>query len=1062
MARQSTTQVNPTARIVALERRMTLLAWLHQRLGYGDTRELLDDLAEASEGFDAEGRSFAYARIASRAEKLDDISTADLLRYDENIRQALAAMNAGRPAPIMLRYFQYLAALYTEIVLDWRFHSPPRLLASLNAFVRDRNIARAPSERMFGYFTEVDLDKLAFWMATGSGKTLLLHLNYRQFLRYSPRPPDNIVLITPNEGLSEQHLAELADSNIPCQRLALDRNELTAPRTVHVTEITKLVLEKRGEGQSVPVDAFEGSNLIFVDEGHKGSGGDAWRQVRDAISGTGFTFEYSATFGQALTAARNDALTEEYGKAIAFDYSYRHFYSDGHGKDFKIVNLRSDPGEHADVLLLANLLSLYEQQAVFQEHGETVRPYNLEAPLWALVGASVNAVYSENKRKRSDVLTAIRFLHRFLSDRAWAVAAITRLLKGDSGLAGTRGDIMEGRFDYLRGRDPATVYADILVHTLHANTPGGLQLCDIARAEGELGLRVAGAQDYFGLIYIGDTAAFKKLVEADSANITIESDAMSGSLFEGINQPGTTIEILIGARKFLEGWNSWRVSNMGLLNIGRNEGAQIIQMFGRGVRLKGLGMSLKRSAALSGGHPPQLKVLETLDIFAVRASYMSRFREYLEREGVVVDEPMQLHLPIRVDEQWLDEGLVVPRLDEGKDFMEEVEHILVPAEGTPVTVDLGGRAEAITSGQVIATEEARSGTAGTIPKAALDLVDWNAAYLAVVDHLTERGFHNLAVSPAGIRRIIEDRGTHTLIAEERLTEPATLQDMADLQQAVIAILRKYADRRMSVNRRRWESKHIRYLRLDEGHPNLRFNAEGDAAPGYIVTAPPSRVKLIEEIQKLVETGALYDSPTNEPPLILFDRHLYQPLLIEKASGGPPSELKATPPQLNASETRFVEDLRAYWKDLMASNQTDGRQIFLLRNLSRGAGVGFLFEDRGFYPDFILWIKDGSSQRVVFIEPHGMMHARAYDKDDKARLHEALRELTQLLVPPPGVSSVSLDSYIVSATPYQALHPRYGDGAWTREKFAKKHIVFQEDRGTSNYDYIAAIFGSEVS
>ena len=441
---------------------------------------------------------------------------------------------------------------------------------------------------------------------------------------------------------------------------------------------------------------------------------------------------------------------------------------------------------------------------------------------------------------------------------------------------------------------------------------------------------------------------------------------------------------------------------------------------------------------------------------------MSRFREYLEREGVVDDEPLQLHLPIRVDEQWLDEGLVVPRLDEEKDFMAEVEHFLVPAEGTPVTVDLGGRAEAVTSGEVIAAEAARSGTAGTVPKAVLDLVDWNAAYLAVVDHLTERGFHNLAVSPAGIRRIVEDRSTYTLVAEARLTNPATLQDMEDLQQAVIAVLRKYADRRTSVHRRRWESKHIRYLRLDKGHPNLRFNADGDAVPSYIVTAPPSRVKLIEEIQQLVETGALYDSETNEPPLIHFDRHLYQPLLIDKAPGGPPSELKTTPPQLNASETRFVEDLRAYWDDRMARNQTDGRLIFLLRNLSRGAGVGFFFEDRGFYPDFILWIKDGSTQRVVFIEPHGMMHARAYDKDDKARLHEALRELTQMLEPPPGVSSVSLDSYIVSATPYQALHPRYGDGVWTREKFAEKHILFQADRGTSDYDYIAAIFGSEAS
>ena len=34
---------------------------------------------------------------------------------------------------------------------------------------------------------------------------------------------------------------------------------------------------------------------------------------------------------------------------------------------------------------------------------------------------------------------------------------------------------------------------------------------------------------------------------------------------------------------------------MGLMNVGKGEGAQIIQLFGRGVRLKGYDLSLKRS-----------------------------------------------------------------------------------------------------------------------------------------------------------------------------------------------------------------------------------------------------------------------------------------------------------------------------------------------------------------------------------------------------------------------------------------------------------------------------------
>ena len=186
--------------------------------------------------------------------------------------------------------------------------------------------------------------------------------------------------------MSEQHIAEMAASNIPCRRFELDSRPTIDRHTVQVTEITKLVMEKRGQGQSVPVDAFEGNNLIFVDEGHKGSGGEAWRKVRDAIGATGFTFEYSATFGQALTAARNDVLTVEYGKAIVFDYSYRHFYNDGHGKDFNILNLLQDPGELTDMLLLANLLAFHEQQAVFRDNkrrcGATTSS-SLCGPWWA-------------------------------------------------------------------------------------------------------------------------------------------------------------------------------------------------------------------------------------------------------------------------------------------------------------------------------------------------------------------------------------------------------------------------------------------------------------------------------------------------------------------------------------------------------------------------------------------------------------------------------------------------------------------------------------------------------
>jgi hypothetical protein len=99
----------------------------------------------------------------------------------------------------------------------------------------------------------------------------------------------------------------------------------------------------------------------------------------------------------------------------------------------------------------------------------------------------------------------------------------------------------------------------------------------------------------FGLINIGDDSGFFKTADDQRLGFDTESHDFAGSLFHQINLPDSRMSMLVGSRKFTEGWSSWRVSTMGLLNMGRGEGSQIIQLFGRGVRLKGRDMSLKRS-----------------------------------------------------------------------------------------------------------------------------------------------------------------------------------------------------------------------------------------------------------------------------------------------------------------------------------------------------------------------------------------------------------------------------------------------------------------------------------
>lgn len=106
--------------------------------------------------------------------------------------------------------------------------------------------------------------------------------------------------------------------------------------------------------------------------------------------------------------------------------------------------------------------------------------------------------------------------------------------------------------------------------------------------------------------------------------MTVEdADQVTGSLFARLDDL-PDVKFLVGSRKFTEGWSSFRVSTLGLLQIGRNAGTQVIQLFGRGVRLAGVGGRLKRAGHVPelGPHPEGIALGETLHVFGVKAEYV--------------------------------------------------------------------------------------------------------------------------------------------------------------------------------------------------------------------------------------------------------------------------------------------------------------------------------------------------------------------------------------------------------------------------------------------------------
>jgi hypothetical protein len=201
-----------------------------------------------------------------------------------------------------------------------------------------------------------------------------------------------------------------------------------------------------------------------------------------------------------------------------------------------------------------------------------------------------------------------------------------------------------------------------------------------------------GDHEPFGLINVGDAAALCKLCEEYREQLDATEKDFAGSLFRGLNDEDSPVNVLIGSKKFSEGWNSWRVSTMGLMNIGRTEASEIIQLFGRGVRLKGHGFSLKRSSALDGmPRPRHIGLLKTLNVFGIRADYMRQFKEYLEDEGLPSNEE-RLEFVLPVIKHLNGKPLTSIRLPEGLDFKRDGPKptLDVPPDSLvrhPVTVD---------------------------------------------------------------------------------------------------------------------------------------------------------------------------------------------------------------------------------------------------------------------------------------------------------------------------------------------------------------------------------------
>ena len=996
--------------------------------------------SEDYEGIGPNGDSYFYEYIKSIPGL--KIEQSLLRQYDENILRHIKHIGEKR-GELRLKYFQYISLLFSEIYLDRYFTDAAAFAARLNAWLHEKE-AKSMGAIYFSDYTTEQLSKIAFMCATGSGKTLTMHINILQYLHYFKRAKrsnsslslNRIILVTPNEGMSQQHLEELDLSNIPAKIFSKDGLFSSGDNSneVLIIDINKFA-DKMGE-KTVDVESFEPNNLVLVDEAHRGlTSGDAWVKFRRKIAEEGFTFEYSATFKQSLNAnarkAEERAALEEYGKSIIMDYSYKYFYNDGYGKDYRIYNLTSSyEDESRQVYLVGCLLDFYQQVKFYETYKAQMALYNIEKPLLIFVGNKVTATTTSSEL--SDVQEILAFIDSFVRNKKQSIKMIEDVLHMRTGIVNSSGaDLFEHGLEALidniyHGSVPpgADIYADILRLVFNSDTNSDeprLHIANIKQVPGEIALRIGESGEYFGVINIGDTAGLMKACVSKGI-VSKNEEFHNASLFKTINKKDSDINILIGSRKFTEGWNSWRVSTMGLINFAKSEGSQAIQLFGRGVRLKGIGGNLKRSSAVDGNHLPYINCVETLTVFGVKAQYMEIFKKMLEDEGAPTNEDfVDIKLPvISRYAQAEPKKLRIIRVKKGIDFKKQSRRLIldVPDEAflsyllkSETHIDCQSKVQSILSKDILRMSFVTTPEYHPIPDKYLPLLDYQRIFDELIAYKNDKAYYNISILRDKLPGILLIKGWYKLIIPGNRLEIDSFSGLETLTDFAVMALKSYLDKFFHYQKGKWEAPYLEFAELEANNSNFVDQYNIRYTPSY---PTDNNGELIENFIKeasstLSATGSLGQYERDwKNTILLFDlkNHLYAPLICLKSTN---LKIQISPVSLNDGEKTFVDLLESYTN--LNPTILQDKTLFLLRNKSK-AGIGF-FEAANFYPDYILWIDTPDKQYITFIDPKGLLHI--LPDNPKIKFFETIKELENRLQPTSGGKTIILNSFIMSST-----------------------------------------------
>ncbi|WRB40208.1 DEAD/DEAH box helicase family protein [Helicobacter pylori] len=473
------------------------------------------------------------------------------------------------------------------------------------------------------------INRLAFYMATGSGKTIVI-IKLVELLSVAIRmgliPKKNIMFFSANENLIQQFEKEIEKYNrgkdyfkqidFKSLKSVTHKDFYRAPKNV-LKEIEKIALfyyradlmndEESKENLLNYKDYWDnGENYVILDEAHKGNKSESKRQaIFSLLSLRGFLFNFSATFTEEsdlITAVYNLSVGEwvklGYGKeSVLLKKNNLNAF-----KELKDLNDREKEIALLKALLLLGMQKRYKTEGYFYDplmlvftHSVNVKNSDAEIFFKTLARVIENDDGNDFLKAKEDLLEELKnpeFLFSDDKDKDYKVKVFKEGLKS---------------MDF-KGLKEEVFYA----------SNGHIEVIINPKNNQEIAFKLNTSDKVFCLIKIGDITEWicekLKSVKVVSKNLSFKEE----SYFSQIDK--SSINILVGSRTFETGWDSTRPSVILFLNIGLDDDAKklVKQSFGRGVRIESVKNQRQRLAyldideAIKKDLKPHAAMLETL------------------------------------------------------------------------------------------------------------------------------------------------------------------------------------------------------------------------------------------------------------------------------------------------------------------------------------------------------------------------------------------------------------------------------------------------------------------